>query len=97
MALTAQQRATILQAFLAWCRGNAPDPQQQVTILLQMLFQSRAQQIAKVREWLAFVKDANIAERDGLSTFVTDKTAALNANVAQLDSADTELAASGGA
>lgn len=92
MALTAQQRATIVQAFQGWARLNAPTSEQQLTVLLGMLFQSRAQQIVKVREWLAFVKDQNIAERDGLTTFVTDKTAVINATVGQLDAADAELA-----
>ncbi len=91
MALTAQHKATILAAFQRWAALNAPDPQQQVLLLLQLMFQTRANQIAKVREWLAFVRDNATSEKAGLTTFVTDRDAALTAQIGQLDAADTEL------
>lgn len=92
MALTAQHKATIIGAFQRWAMLNAPDPQQQVSLLLLLLFQPRAAQIAKVQEWLAFVRDQAASEQAGLQVYVTDRGAALTAQIAAVDSAAGELA-----
>ena len=94
MALSAQQRSVIIQSLKIFLQQTIPDTQQQMTYLVQeFVFKGRAAQITTIKSWIAFAKNASQEELAGLTTHVADRTAILNATIALLDGADTEISA----